>query len=195
MKFYIFRHGQTDWNKEWRIQGSSNIPLNETGMSQAITLAEKFENISIDLVVSSDLDRAFDTGSVVAELKKVEIVKDSRLREAYFGEAEGMKVSEIIEKYGADMWENFRKMSSEFKDQCFPGGETRGDSVLRMRSVVDEYIEKNEYSSIALSTHGGVVRNLLHSYLPEDAKAIDIPNCVLYLLEYAEGEFKVKGPL
>jgi probable phosphoglycerate mutase len=195
MNFYIFRHGQTDWNKEWRIQGSSNIPLNAEGRSQALALAQKFKAIEVDIILSSDLDRAYDTALAVSQVTNTEVVKDRRLREAFFGEAEGKTVDEIKEKYGADMWENFRKMSSKYKDQCFPGGETRGDSVLRMRSVVDECIKKNTYRNIALSTHGGVVRNLLHSYLPEDAPSLAIPNCVLYLLRYENGEFNIKGPL
>jgi len=195
MNFYIFRHGQTDWNKEWRIQGSSNIPLNSTGQEQARALAKKFEEIEIEVVLSSDLDRAFYTGSEVAKTAGVPIIKEPHLREAFFGEAEGMTVDEIINKYGKEVWENFRKMSPKYKDQCFPGGETRGDSVTRMRSVIDGCIRENHFQNIAISTHGGVVRNLLHSYLPEDAKALEIPNCVLYLLEYKKGQYKVKGPL
>ena len=195
MNFYVFRHGQTDWNREFRIQGSSNIPLNETGREQALELALKFKRINLDVVVSSDLDRAFDTGAEVARVAGVQIFREPRLREAFFGEAEGKTVDEIIATYGRDMWKNFRKMNSENKNQCFPGGETRWDSVQRMRSVIDDFVEEGKYQNIGVSTHGGVVRNLLHSYLPENTDPIAIPNCVLYILEWNSGEFKVKGPL
>ncbi len=195
MNFYIFRHGETDWNRQRRIQGSSNIPLNSLGHQQASTLAEKFKDYGVEVVLSSDLDRAFSTGLQVAKAKGVEIIKDKRLREAYFGEAEGMTIDEIMSKYGHDTWENFKKASSSLEDQSFPGGETRKASVERMRAVIEECVSEGRYQNIALSTHGGVVRSLLHSYLPEDAPEIIIPNCVLYLLTYENKCFKVKGPL
>jgi len=195
MKFYVFRHGQTDWNKESRIQGSTNTELNDQGREDAKGLIPLMEKLRPEIIYTSDLNRAFDTGKTVADALDIPIIKEARLREANFGQAEGMTVPEIIEKWGAQMWEDFRRINPDNREACFPDGETRGDSVKRMRSVVDEIRAAGEYERVGLSTHGGVVRNLLHSYLPPESESLPIPNCVTYLLEFKEGEVTVEGPL
>jgi broad specificity phosphatase PhoE len=153
------------------------------------------EKLRPEIIYTSDLNRAFDTGKTVADALDIPIIKEVRLREANFGQAEGMTVPEIIEKWGAQMWEDFRRINPDNREACFPDGETRGDSVKRMRSVVDEIRAAGEYERVGLSTHGGVVRNLLHSYLPPESESLPIPNCVTYLLEFKEGEVTVEGPL
>lgn len=195
MKFYVFRHGQTDWNKESRIQGSTNTELNDQGREDAKGLVPLMEKLRPEIIYTSDLNRAFDTGKTVADALEIPIIKEARLREANFGQAEGMTVPEIIERWGAQMWEDFRRINPNNREACFPDGETRGDSVKRMRSVVDEIHAAGEYERVGLSTHGGVVRNLLHSYLPPESESLPIPNCVTYLLEFKEGEVTVEGPL
>lgn len=195
MKFYVFRHGQTNWNKESRIQGSTNTELNDQGREDAKGLIPLMEKLRPEIIYTSDLNRAFDTGKTVADALDIPIIKEVRLREANFGQAEGMTVPEIIEKWGAQMWEDFRRINPDNREACFPDGETRGDSVKRMRSVVDEIRAAGEYERVGLSTHGGVVRNLLHSYLPPESESLPIPNCVTYLLEFKEGEVTVEGPL
>ncbi len=195
MKFYVFRHGQTNWNKESRIQGSTNTELNDQGREDAKGLIPLMEKLRPEIIYTSDLNRAFDTGKTVADALDIPIIKEARLREANFGQAEGMTVPEIIEKWGAQMWEDFRRINPDNREACFPDGETRGDSVKRMRSVVDEIRAAGEYERVGLSTHGGVVRNLLHSYLPPESESLPIPNCVTYLLEFKEGEVTVEGPL
>ncbi len=195
MKFYIFRHGQTDWNKERRIQGSTDTPLNSTGISEAKDLIPLMKELKPQIIFSSDLRRAFDTGSFIADSLGIPIIKEPKLREANFGEAEGLTVSEIISRFGEEMWEDFRRVNPKNLGAQFPGGESRGDSVARMRSVIDMIRKEGKYKRVGISTHGGVVRNLLHSYLPTDAKSIAIPNCVTYLLEFEKEKALVKGPL
>jgi probable phosphoglycerate mutase len=195
MKFYLFRHGETDWNKESRIQGSTNTQLNSRGIQQAKDLIPLLEELDLEVIYTSDLNRAYHTGKIVADAFDIPIHKEVRLREANFGEAEGKTVDQIINDYGLELWESFRIMDLKNKEVSFPGGEQRWDSVLRMRSVVEDLVARNEYERVGISTHGGVVRNLLHSFLAEDHPPLPIPNCVTYLLEEREGSFFVEGPL
>lgn len=199
MKFYIFRHGQTDWNKEQRIQGHSNTPLNDLGRSQAVELQRKLAGLELEIVYSSDLDRAYETAQIGANGLDIEIIKDKRLREAQFGQAEGMLIDDIMKTFGKDSWERFMKLDPDHLDVCFPDGETRRNSILRMRSVINEIINEGKYKRVGISTHGGVVRNLLGSYLMEKDSSgnfdIPIPNCVVYELSYDEGSFNISGPL
>ncbi len=199
MKFYIFRHGQTDWNKERRIQGHSNTPLNDLGRSQATELRRKLSGLNLQIIYSSDLDRAFETAQIGVKGLDIEIIKDERLREAQFGQAEGMLIEDIMKTFGEESWERFMKLDPNHLDICFPDGETRRNSILRMRSVIDEIIKEGKYERVGISTHGGVVRNLLGSYLMEKDREsnydIPIPNCVVYELNYQNGSFDITGPL
>jgi len=199
MEFYVFRHGQTDWNKERRIQGHSDIPLNDEGRRQASQLRETLSHLNLDIIFSSDLDRAYETAVIACDGLGLEVIKDQRLREAHFGQAEGMLIEDIMKTFGENTWRKFMKLDPNHLDICFPDGETRRNSILRMRAVIDELIERKQYERIGISTHGGVVRNLLGSYLMEkkagESFDIPIPNCVVYELSYKGGEFEVSGPL
>lgn len=195
MIFYLFRHGETDWNKERRIQGSTDTPLNQTGIEQAKSLIPLFEELKPEAIISSDLQRAFKTGKIIADSLGIPIKKDKRLREAFFGEGEGKTLDEVKELYKGDLWEKFKVFTPENEDLRFPGGESRGESVTRMRAVIEELISIGAHEKVGIATHGGVVRNLLHSYLEPGTPAIEIPNCVTYQLEHKKGQFIVTGPL
>ncbi len=182
--FYIFRHGETDWNVERRCQGHTDIPLNKTGLAQALELASKLEHVPLDIVVSSDLGRALVTGKTVAEKKSIPLIIDSRLRETYFGQAEGMLFEEAIENFGAEIWVNLMNFKREFDDIGFPGGETRRMARDRIIESLMHVMETTNHKSIGISTHGAALRNTIHAFLPEDHPTIAIPNCVLYRLVY-----------
>lgn len=182
--FYIFRHGETDWNLERRCQGHTNTGLNETGKKQALELAHKLLDFPMDIIVSSDLERAFCTAGIVAEKKGIPLILDPRLREANYGEAEGMLYDDAIKNFGSELWEHFQRFERRYDQTGFPGGETRKIVRERIQAVLLELIEQTTHRSIGISTHGGALRNILHSFLPEDHKMLPIPNCVVYKCEY-----------
>lgn len=182
--FYIFRHGETDWNVERRCQGHTNIPLNSNGLAQAMDLAARLEHVPLDIIVSSDLERALVTGRTVAEKKSIPLIVDSRLRETHFGEAEGMLFNEAINTFGPEIWEKLMNFRSEFDHIGFPGGETRKTARDRIVETLLHLIETTTHQCIGISTHGAALRNTLHAFLPEDHPTIAIPNCVLYRLVY-----------
>lgn len=182
--FYIFRHGETDWNRERRCQGHTNTALNRVGEQQALELAHKMLDFPIDIIVSSDLDRALKTGSMVAEIKKIPLIVDSRFREMSYGEAEGMLYDEAVSTYGPELWQKLQSFKKDNDYVGFPGGETRKISRERFHAALIELIDKTNYQSIGISTHGGALRNILHSFLPEDHQMLPIPNCVVYRCEY-----------
>jgi 2,3-bisphosphoglycerate-dependent phosphoglycerate mutase len=194
MEFYIFRHGQTDWNKEKRIQGHIDTHLNENGREQAKRIAPLLQDKGIEAIYSSDLSRAFETANIVAEELKLKIIKEARLREAQFGEAEGLKVEEVVSKFGEDLWKNFHLINQENYDLAFPDGESRGASVDRMKQVVNEIVANEDYKIVALSTHGGVIRNLLHSFNPDHKEVYKVGNCSVFKVVYDSGQFDVSGP-
>ena len=188
--FYIFRHGETDWNRERRCQGHTNTSLNSTGLLQAQQLAQKLLDFPLEVIVSSDLDRALMTGKTVAEMKGVPLIVDSRLREMSYGKAEGMLFEEAVKTFGSELWQQLQSFKKENDHAGFPEGETRLSSRLRFHQVLLELIEKTNHQVIGISTHGGALRNILHSFLPEDQQMLPIPNCVVYKCEYIATEKK-----
>lgn len=188
--FYIFRHGETDWNIERRCQGHTNIPLNNNGIAQALDLAERLTHVPLDVIVSSDLERALVTGRTVAEKKSIPLIIDPRLRETHFGKAEGMLFDEAIAEFGPELWERLMNFNSENDHIGFPGGETRKIARDRIVETLMHLIETTEHQNIGISTHGAALRNTLHTFLPVDHPTIAIPNCVLYRLVYDSKEKK-----
>ena len=77
----LARHGETDWNRELRIQGSSDIELNDLGRRQAQALAQELTDVDLDAVYASDLARARQTAEAVAATHGLEVRFDARLRE------------------------------------------------------------------------------------------------------------------
>ncbi|MDO9183826.1 MAG: histidine phosphatase family protein [Bacteriovorax sp.] len=182
--FYIFRHGETDWNREHRCQGHTDTVLNENGLRQASELAQKMLDFPLDVIITSDLNRALTTGSIVAQLKGIPLISDSRLREMSYGQAEGLLYEEAVATYGTELWKKLQSFRRENDQVGFPGGETRKVARDRFHSALLDLIENSTYQSIGISTHGGALRNILHSFLPEDHLMLPIPNCVVYKCEY-----------
>ena len=91
MNLYIVRHGQTDWNIEGRIQGSTNIELNSTGINQAKKASELLKNTRLDSIYSSPLKRTLDTAKIINQYHNLNIIEDSRIIERNFGDFEGTK--------------------------------------------------------------------------------------------------------
>ena len=94
-KIVLWRHGQTDWNIANRFQGSTDIPLNETGISQVSRAGKLLTGLSPTQIISSDLSRAYSTAKALADLIGLEIKKDKRLRETDGGNWEG-KTGDVI---------------------------------------------------------------------------------------------------
>lgn len=182
--FYIFRHGETDWNLERRCQGHTNTSLNETGIQQAHGLASKLLDFPLELIVSSDLSRAYSTGSAVADKLGIPLIVDPRLREMSYGEAEGMLFEEAVRVFGPELWQKLQSFKRINDDAGFPGGETRKVARERFLAALMELIANTNHQVIGISTHGGALRNILHSFLPEDHLMLSIPNCVIYKCEY-----------
>ncbi len=86
---YIIRHGQTDWNIIHKLQGRSDIPLNENGRRMAEEAAREYANVHFDICFCSPLIRAVETAEILLRGRDVPIIKDDRLMEMCFGDYEG----------------------------------------------------------------------------------------------------------
>ncbi len=177
---FLFRHGETDWNRAGRLQGHIDTQLNATGLAQAEELAERLRLHNLDGVVSSDLARALTTARIVAEVARVPLVTDPGLREVRVGLAEGMLWEEAKSRFGAELTE--RWYSDD--DVAFPGGETGYETLTRGVAALRRIAQSYPYRRIAVSTHGAMVRRLVKHAVPPDATPVRARNAALFILDY-----------
>jgi broad specificity phosphatase PhoE len=98
-RLIIWRHGQSVWNVDDRVQGQTDVDLSEAGRDQAAAAATRLAALKPDLLVSSDLKRAADTAAALAKLTGLTVRHDERLRERFFGEWQGLTLTEIAERW------------------------------------------------------------------------------------------------
>jgi probable phosphoglycerate mutase len=189
---YLFRHGQTEWNRVGRFQGQRDIPLNDTGREQARALIEPLRRVGIQSIISSTLLRARQTAGIVAGGLDVPVFHDQRLVETNFGEAEGMTRDEIIEKYGQEMADRWRSSNPNDQAVAFPGGESGAEIMNRTTEALHDFLLKHPFRVFGVSAHGGVIRRLFQKILPPDQPPVPIPNGVLYPLVYSDVERKFR---
>ena len=192
--FYFFRHGQTPWNDQFRLQGSLDISLNEKGRDQAKDLSERLLSRGIEIIYTSDLSRAFETATIVSHKLKVNTVKKSALRECHFGDVEGAHFDEVKQKYGLETWESFRVSNPKHNQAHFPNAESPSEVYKRVNHCIDQIINE-DYSCVGISTHGAVLRNFIHPLIDSSHWPIPIPNCGVFHLEYENGNWNYLGPI
>jgi broad specificity phosphatase PhoE len=177
---FLFRHGETDWNRAGRLQGHTDTPLNPTGLAQAQALVERLRLHRLDAVMSSDLARAWTTGQIVAEGLCVPLISEPGLREANIGEAEGLYWPEVKSRFGEALTE--RWFTDD--DAAFPGGETGLETRTRGLAALRRVVAEQPYRRIGVSTHGAMVRQLMKHALPPGSPPAKTRNTVLYILRY-----------
>ena len=94
MEILVTRHGQTDWNALGKLQGQTDIELNDIGRQQAKETGKLIKDENIDLIITSSLKRAVETAKIINANFKVNIVEDDRLMERKYGESEGLTKDE-----------------------------------------------------------------------------------------------------
>ena len=181
---YVFRHGETDWNKEYRFQGRIDIPLNETGRKQALTLKTFFDTHPVEAVLCSDLGRADETAKIALGHRGVPFIVEPRIRETNLGDIEGLTHEEILVKFGHEVLENWRSVEAATEHSRFPNGESKAEHRDRILAGLRDFLSRTNYTRIAVSTHGGVLRRLIHFIKPHLSQAAMINNCVLYEVRY-----------
>ena len=151
---FLVRHGETEWNKLGRFQGSTDLELSEEGIKQARCLQERFKG-DFDYIFCSPLKRAFQTASIICEnIEKEPIIVDE-ITEINFGAWEGLTLDEIKKKYPKDLY----AWRTDEINGPFTGGElsTRNASI-RAKNAIYDIINKYQGSKILIVAHGGIIK-------------------------------------
>ncbi|WP_223066643.1 histidine phosphatase family protein [Paenibacillus caui] len=177
----LIRHGLTDWNAIGKIQGRSDIPLNNEGRRQAKLLADRLvqEPLKWDFVITSGLSRAQETGEIIAEALKIPVYDpDSRLLERSFGKAEGLTQSERESLWGKE-W-----------DMQELGQEKESEVQSRALAFMADLAKRFPHSNVLVVTHGGLLAQLYMGLYKSKYKE-RIGNLSLSILEKQEAEWEI----
>ncbi|MEV7972263.1 histidine phosphatase family protein [Cellulomonas sp. NPDC089187] len=158
----LWRHGRTAWNAGARLQGQSDIPLDEVGLWQAATAAQALAGQHrVTRIVSSDLGRAYATAQALGEVTGVSVQTDIRLRERSFGDWEGLTGDEI-----ATGWPEQQKI---WRAGGHPEGinaESRATVQARMTQAVHAYAADLDRDDVlVVVSHGAAIGSCLTGLL------------------------------
>ncbi len=153
-RWFIVRHGETEWNAQGRIQGHTDIGLSEQGQQQARLVARRLAGVTIDLAYSSDLSRARETAQIILGGREVPFHTTPRLRERYSGVFEGLTAEERNDRYP----EQFAASLVKDLDFAPTGGESIRQTCARMAALVAELKESHLDDSVLVVGHGGTLR-------------------------------------
>lgn len=156
-RVFLIRHGQTDWNLTQRIQGHLDVPLNAEGIAQAAGAARYLESEPLTAVYSSDLHRAAQTAKAIAALHGLSIHLDSDLREARFGEWQGLDAAQIRAR-DPETYRLWRKNSFRHRP---PGGETIQELTARVGAAYARVLAAHPGETVAIVSHGGPLKALV----------------------------------
>lgn len=163
MTLYFVRHGETEWNVKKKIQGKTDIPLNEKGVEQARCLADqlKKEHLNIGRVYTSPQLRALQTAQIAAEALGAECITLNGLREMDMGDWEGLDWKTIEENYGEIYyhWDSHRRYTKT------PHGESYHEVLERTLQTLSELLEFEAQDALVVS-HSAVLM-ALRCYLAE----------------------------
>jgi broad specificity phosphatase PhoE len=177
----VLRHGQTDWNIDFRLQGVTDIPMNETGIAQARDAATAIDANEWDSIITSPLSRARETAEIVAAVNGLgEVLIEPLLLERSFGEAEGMAHEEWRAKYS--------------DTNLVPGGESLGALEARANLLLDTLVANHEGRKVLAVSHGALIRVLLrivsNGEFPRDGERLG--NASLCVLIHDESGWQVE---
>ena len=162
-RLIMLRHGQTEYNATRRMQGHLNTKLSPVGFEQAAAAADFLTNKNIVKIVSSDLDRAFDTATVIGQRLNLPVEKDERLRETHLGLWQARSHDEVDQLYPG-----MRALWRHDATWAPPGGESRVEVARRARPVVTELMQSLanwDSATVLLVAHGGIISALTSNLL------------------------------
>ena len=178
--FGLLRHGQTDWNINFLLQGVTDIPMNQTGIEQVRLAASAIRRQDWDIVLTSPLGRARQTAEILLEEVGFDsMVEEQLLIERSFGEAEGLSHEQWREKYS-----NLDEI---------PGGESRTELAARSQLVVDAVARRFAGKRVLAVSHGALIRTLIaiasQNQLPREGERLG--NASLNIMGHEQDNWRV----
>lgn len=160
--FYLVRHGETQWNKEGRLQGQKNSDLTSQGVAMVETLARTMQSLPVAAIYSSDLGRALQTAQILAKAHHLTVIESKEIRERTFGEYDGWLRQDFKEKT-KELWKKFEKLP-DHKKRNFSfatGYESDNQIVKRLENFLFTIAPRHKNQTVVVVTHGAILRTFL----------------------------------
>ncbi len=186
----LIRHAETDWNRQMRFQGHSDVPLNARGLAQAQRLAHRLADEPLDCIVTSDLLRTRQTAQPLLSLRELTTEADAAWREQAFGVLEGLD-AETIRTRHPEIWAAWLRHEA---DLAPPGGESNLQFHARAIGALQALAKAHAGQRIAVVTHGGVLDMLwrtVHGLPLSGARSCLIPNTGLNRVQWDGARLKI----
>jgi len=164
LRLLLIRHGSTLDNEQGRLTGQADVPLSPRGEGQVALLGERLSNEALDIIVTSDLQRARATAAAIARYHQSPVYEDAAIREISLGAWEGVTLAELLERdtEAITRWQNAPLNGGP------PGGETLIQLRERVVRALEHWYASYPEATVVWVTHGGVIRVLLCHLLNAD---------------------------
>ncbi len=183
---YLIRHGQTDWNVTNRVQGHTDVSLNEKGLSEARQLAEELKEVKFEAVYASTLTRAHVTAKQLFDT----VITDSRLKETCFGKFEGLSWSEFNSKLDQNLkMRESLPLEEKMGYKLDVTVESYNEVSARAKECLDEISPRHSGQRIAVIAHGGLIKSLLSTLERKDPASYEVHNVGYVILEVKAGNY------
>lgn len=174
----LIRHGKTDWNKQQRIQGRSNIPLNKEGIEQVEEACAAVRETRWDALYTSPLERAKQTAQLLQASSSVPLYVEDAFIEKSFGDVEG---------------EPYTKVFSTYPDGVYPNAETDENVIARVLRQFEVIQKEHPNERVLVVTHGAVIHALLAHFavIPAGLEYIILHHLCMNTFSYDNGKWGI----
>jgi len=192
---YLFRHGETEWNKLGKLQGIIDIDLTEVGIEQAKNIPVHLKDKDIKIIYSSPLKRALKTGQITAKELGVDIIIHNDLQEVNYGDAAGIPREDLEKLFGENIYERWQSVEPQHEDVCFPNAETKPEFRKRIVDAITNIANNCKYGSdtIGIASHGYVMKQLMVA-VGEQATCRGITNCEICHFTFNPKKYSKENP-
>lgn len=180
---YLMRHGKTDWNAEYKLQGGKDIPLNPEGIQMAKEAAEKYRDVPFDICFVSPLSRALDTARILLQGRDIPVIVDERLVEMRYGRYEG--TDHIYRHPELPIYKLFQDPENYVPEE---GAESFDELFCRTGEFLEEQVEPllKQGKNVLIVGHGSMNTAIINRYKEIPLKNFwdsGQKNCVLMEVE------------
>jgi broad specificity phosphatase PhoE len=185
MRLLLIRHGETLWNREEIFRGQIEVPLNETGFSQARHIARLLQEVPLDAVYSSPLGRALETARIIAEPHGLSVISEPGLIDLDYGSWQGLSHQQVRERF-PDLYQVWLTAPHKVR---FPNGESLDDVSSRSLDTVKRLAAVHRDHNVVAVTHRVVIKLLICAILGLGSSgfwAIRQDTCAINVIEHDE---------
>lgn len=182
-RLILVRHGETEWNRDLKIQGQLDVVLSAVGRAQAKRVARRLQGETLAAVYSSDLARASETAAIIAELHGLAVLTRPELREGCFGAWQGLTLAEVQERF-AENYADYRRDPVHGRPV---EGECLAEVADRAEGAVKAIVAAHPGQAILVVTHGGTLKTVVCRLLAFDLAErwrFAVDNCSLTIFSW-----------